>query len=51
MINNPGKIFERMEIGRLIDLNKERSIDVIIKGSPFFALVLIFIIFVPSAAM
>ena len=30
MINNPGKIFERMEIGRLIDLNKERSIDVII---------------------
>ena len=28
-----------------------RSIDVIIKGSPFFALVLIFIIFVPSAAM
>ena len=30
MINNPGKTFERMEIGRLIDLNKERSIDVII---------------------
>ena len=30
MINNPGKIFERMEIGRLIDLDKERSIDVII---------------------
>ena len=30
MINNPGKIFERMEIGKLIDLNKERSIDVII---------------------
>ena len=30
MINNPGKTFERMEIGNLIDLNKERSIDVII---------------------
>jgi len=30
MINNPGKIFERIEIGRLIDLDKERSIDVII---------------------
>tara|TARA_Y100000996_G_scaffold399126_1_gene367863 strand:+ start:827 stop:1504 length:678 start_codon:yes stop_codon:yes gene_type:complete len=30
MINNPGKTFERMEIGRLIDLDKERSIDVII---------------------
>ena len=30
MINNPGKIFERMEIGRLINLDKERSIDVII---------------------
>jgi two-component system phosphate regulon response regulator OmpR len=30
MINNPGKTFERMEIGRLINLNKERSIDVII---------------------
>jgi two-component system, OmpR family, phosphate regulon response regulator OmpR len=30
MINNPGKTFERMEIGKLIDLNKERSIDVII---------------------
>ena len=30
MINNTGKTFERMEIGRLIDLNKERSIDVII---------------------
>ena len=27
MINNPGKIFERMEIGRLIDLNKERVIE------------------------
>ena len=30
MINNPGKTFERMEIGRLINLDKERSIDVII---------------------
>ena len=30
MINNPGKIFERLEIGRLINLDKERSIDVII---------------------
>ena len=30
MINNPGKIFAREEIGKLIDLNKERSIDVII---------------------
>ena len=30
MINNPGKTFERMEIGKLIDLEKERSIDVII---------------------
>ena len=30
MINNPGKTFERMEIGKLIDLDKERSIDVII---------------------
>ncbi len=30
MISNPGKIFEREEIGRLIDLDKERSIDVII---------------------
>ena len=30
MINNPGKIFAREEIGRLIDLAKERSIDVII---------------------
>ena len=30
MINNPWKVFEREEIGRLIDLNKERSIDVII---------------------
>ena len=30
MINNPGKIFARDEIGKLIDLDKERSIDVII---------------------
>ena len=30
MINNPGKVFARDEIGNLIDLNKERSIDVII---------------------
>ena len=30
MINNPGKIFAREEIGKLIDLDKERSIDVII---------------------
>jgi two-component system, OmpR family, phosphate regulon response regulator OmpR len=30
MINEPGKTFSREEIGKLIDLNKERSIDVII---------------------
>ena len=30
MINNPGKTFSRENIGQLIDLNKERSIDVII---------------------
>ena len=30
MINSPGKIFKREEIGSLIDLEKERSIDVII---------------------
>ncbi len=30
MINNPGKTFSRENIGRLINLNKERSIDVII---------------------
>jgi len=30
MINNPGKVFEREEIGKLIDLYKERSIYVII---------------------
>ena len=30
MINNPGKTFSRKDIGKLIDLDKERSIDVII---------------------
>ena len=30
MINSPGKIFKRYEIGRFINLEKERSIDVII---------------------
>ena len=30
MINNPGKIFSREDIGSLIKLDKERSIDVII---------------------
>jgi two-component system phosphate regulon response regulator OmpR len=30
MINNPGKTFSRIDIGKLIDLEKERSIDVII---------------------
>ena len=30
MISNPGKIFAREEIGKLIELDKERSIDVII---------------------
>ena len=30
MINNPGKTFSRENIGNLINLNKERSIDVII---------------------
>jgi len=30
MINNPGKTFSREDIGRLIDLDKERSIDVIV---------------------
>ena len=30
MINSPGKTFSRENIGRLIDLDKERSIDVII---------------------
>ena len=30
MVNSPGKIFEREEIGKLIKIDKERSIDVII---------------------
>tara|TARA_B100000029_G_scaffold139667_1_gene134801 strand:+ start:757 stop:1434 length:678 start_codon:yes stop_codon:yes gene_type:complete len=30
MINSPGKIFKRYEIGNFINLDKERSIDVII---------------------
>ena len=30
MINNPGRTFSRENIGKLIDLDKERSIDVII---------------------
>jgi len=30
MVNNPGKTFSREEIGRLINLDKERSVDVII---------------------
>jgi two-component system phosphate regulon response regulator OmpR len=30
MINNPGKTFSREDIGKLIDSDKERSIDVII---------------------
>ena len=30
MINNPGKTFSREDIGQLINLDKERSIDVII---------------------
>ena len=30
MINNPGTTFNRLEIGKLINLDKERSIDVII---------------------
>ena len=30
MINSPGKTFSREDIGRLIELDKERSIDVII---------------------
>ena len=30
MINSPGKTFSREDIGQLINLNKERSIDVII---------------------
>jgi two-component system, OmpR family, phosphate regulon response regulator OmpR len=30
MINSPGKTFSREDIGKLIDLDKERSVDVII---------------------
>ena len=30
MINNPGKTFSREDIGKLIDIDKERSVDVII---------------------
>jgi two-component system phosphate regulon response regulator OmpR len=30
MINSPGKTFTREDIGQLIELHKERSIDVII---------------------
>ena len=30
MVNSPGKIFSREEIGKIINLDKERSIDVII---------------------
>ena len=30
MINQPGKVFSRLEIVKLINLEKERSIDVII---------------------
>ncbi len=30
MINNPGKVFTREDIGKIINLDKERSIDVII---------------------
>ena len=30
MINLPGKIFSRNSIGKLIDVDKERSVDVII---------------------
>ena len=30
MINQPGKVFSRLEIGKLINLEKERAIDVII---------------------
>tara|TARA_A100000164_G_scaffold376356_1_gene413225 strand:- start:599 stop:1276 length:678 start_codon:yes stop_codon:yes gene_type:complete len=30
MINNPGKNFTREDIGKLIDIDKERSVDVII---------------------
>ena len=30
MVNSPGKTFSREEIGKIINLDKERSIDVII---------------------
>ena len=30
MINEPGKTFSREEIGKLIEIDKERSVDVII---------------------
>jgi len=30
MINSPGKSFSREEIGKIINLDKERSVDVII---------------------
>ena len=30
MVNSPGKIFKREEIGNLIKIDKERSVDVII---------------------
>ena len=30
MVNSPGKVFKREEIGNLIKIYKERSIDVII---------------------
>ena len=30
MINNPGKTFSREDIGKLINIDKERSVDVII---------------------
>ena len=30
MINNPGKTFSRESIGKLIDIDKERSVDVVI---------------------
>ena len=30
MINNPGKVFSREDVGKIINLNKERSIDVVV---------------------
>ena len=30
MINNPGKTLSRIDIGKLINIDKERSVDVII---------------------